>query len=428
MTRSTVTRRTALVAAGGALVAASAAPRAVAQGAPTRLRMSWWGGADRAKRTNEAVAVFVKRNPNVRIDTDSVGWGDYWTRLATQVAGGNAPDLIQMDYRYMFEYARRSALRPLDDLIPDPLAIADFGEANLGTGRVDGKLYGVSMGINSTAMFYDRTAIEGLGLKVPDLSLNWAQFAELAVAITKAANKRGYFGVQDAGYVEPAFEVFVRQRGKPLYDDSGKLGFARDDVAEWFDYWDRLRKAGGAVAGEIQALDKGQPETSVLTTGRAPIVFAHSNQLVAWQGVNKNKLGMSGSPRGERPGQYYKPTMQMSIAAGAANPREAARVISFLSVDPEAGAILEGERGNPPSAAMRGAILGRLDEPSKIQLEYIAAIAERVAPIPPPPPKGAGEIEQLLRRIYEKVSLGQATAPQAASEFHAEAVRTLERA
>jgi multiple sugar transport system substrate-binding protein len=248
------------------------------------------------------------------------------------------------------------------------------------------------------------------------------------VAITKAASKRGYFGVQDAGYVEPAFEVFVRQRGKRLYDDAGKLAFARDDVAEWFDYWDKLRKAGGAVAGEIQALDKGTPELSVMTTGRAAIVFAHSNQLVSWQGLNKNKLGMTGSPRGDRPGQYYKPTMQMSVAAGAANPREAAKVISFLSVDPEAGAILEVERGIPASAAMRSAILSRLDEASRIQLEYISAIGERVGAIPPPPPKGAGEIEQMLRRVYEKVSLGQSTVPQAATEFHAEAGRILERA
>ncbi len=427
MSRS-VSRRGAVAFGAGFAAASVVAPRARGQAAATRLRMSWWGGADRAKRTDEALAVFTRRNPALRIDTDSVGWGDYWTRLATQVAGGNVPDLIQMDYRYIFEYARRNALRPLDDLIPDPLAIADFGETNLGTGKVDGKLYGVPMGLNSTAIFFDRTAIEGFGLKVPDLTTTWAQFAELAVAITKAANKRGYFGVQDAGYVEPAFEAFVRQRGKRLYDDAGKLGFARDDVAEWFDYWDKLRKAGGAVVGEIQALDKSTPETSVMTTGRAAIVFSHSNLLVAWQGVNKNKLGMTAYPRGERPGQYYKPSMLMSVAAGAANPREAARVVSFLMTDPEAGNILQVERGVPPSAGMRRAILARLDDMAKAQVEYISAIAESVSPIPPPPPKGAGEIEQLLRRVYEKVSLGQSTAPQAATEFHVEAGRVLERA
>jgi len=51
-----------------------------------------------------------------------------------------------------------------------------------------------------------------------------------------------------------------------------------------------------------------------------------------------------------------------------------------------------------------------------------------VTPIPPPPPKGAGENEQLLRRVYERISLGQASVPQAATEFHGEAARILERA
>lgn len=418
-------RRHALLStlAAGMLTASGA--RAQTQ---QRLRMTWWGGADRARRTNEAVAAYARRDTSVRIDTDTVGWGDYWTRLATQVAGGNAPDLIQMDYRYIFEYARRGALRPLDEFVPQTLAIADFGAANLDSGKVDGKLYGIAMGLNSTAMFFDRTAIEGLGLKVPDQTTTWAQFAELATEITKKASRRGFFGAQDAGYVEPAFEVWLRQRGKRLYEDSGKLGYARDDVAEWFDFWDKLRKAGGAVAGEIQALDKSTPETSVMTTGRAAMVFSHSNLLVAWQGVNKNKLGMSPFPRGARHGQYYKPSMQMSIAANAANPAAAARVINYLVTDPEAGNILQVERGVPPSARMRGAILSQLDEMAKAQVEFISLIADQVSAIPPPPPKGAGENEQLIRRVYEKVSLGQSTVPAAATEFHTEAARVLERA
>lgn len=420
-----ITRRRTLAAAIATGTLASPIVRAQT---PQRLRMTWWGGADRARRTNEAIAAYTKRNPALRIDTDSVGWNDYWTRLATQVAGGNAPDLIQMDYRYIFEYARRNALKPLDAFMPEPLAIGDFGTANLDSGKVDGKLYGVAMGLNSTAMFYDRTAIEALGFRVPDDTTSWAQFAELAIAITKKANRRGYWGVQDAGYVEPAFEVWLRQRGKRLYDDAGKLGFARDDVAEWFDFWDKLRKAGGSVIGEVQALDKGTPETSVMTTGRAAMVFSHSNLLVAWQGVNKNKLGMAPFPRGEKHGQYYKPSMQMSIAATAANPQEAAKVINFLATDPEAGNILQVERGVPPSARMRGAILAQLDDMAKAQVEFISLIADKVTPIPPPPPKGAGENEQLIRRVYEKISLGQSTVPAAASEFHTEAARVLERA
>ncbi len=74
----------------------------------------------------------------------------YWTRLATQTAGGNAPDLIQMDYRYIFEYARRGTLLDFTPYMGKGLAIDDFGAPNIDSGKVDGKLYGVNLGVNSS--------------------------------------------------------------------------------------------------------------------------------------------------------------------------------------------------------------------------------------------------------------------------------------
>ena len=46
---------------------------------------------------------------------ETYAWNDYWQKLATQAAGRNLPDLIQMDYRFIFEYARRQQLAALDD-------------------------------------------------------------------------------------------------------------------------------------------------------------------------------------------------------------------------------------------------------------------------------------------------------------------------
>ena len=62
--------------------------------------------------------LYSTQNPGVTIDGETLGWDDYWPRLATQTAGRNAPDVIQMDYRYIFEYARRGALLPLDEYQP----------------------------------------------------------------------------------------------------------------------------------------------------------------------------------------------------------------------------------------------------------------------------------------------------------------------
>ena len=425
-----VSRRSTFKLAAG-LAAAAALPQSVwAQAARTRLRMTWWGGTDRAKRTQAALDAYTKINAGTQIDVETIGWGDYWTRLATQVAGGNAPDVIQMDYRYIYEYARRKALRPLDEFMPSPINIADFGQANIDTGKVDGQVFGVSTGVNSNSLFYDKTTFERLKIAPPDHATTWAQFAEKAIAITKAASKRGYFGTMDAGSVEPALEVWVRQRGRQLYDNDGKIAFTRDDIAEWFDYWDKLRRAGGAVAGDLQALYRNTPETDMLTTGRAAITFAHSNQLVAWQAVNQNKLAMTMFPQtqGGKAGQYYKPSMLLSISATTPQPQEAARIINFISTHPDAGAALGVERGVPPSKSMRDRLLAQVDELGKAQIEYISLIASRVGTLPPPPPKGAGEIEQNLRRVAETISVGNAKVPQAADQFMADAKRALERA
>jgi multiple sugar transport system substrate-binding protein len=312
--------------------------------------------------------------------------------------------------------------------MPEPLDLRDFGDANLDLGRVDGRLFGVAMGLNSTAMLYDATVFERLRIPPPAIGQTWAQFAETATAVARGAGRRGYFGTMDGGMHEPGFEVWVRGRGRPLYTEDGRIGFTREDAAEWFEFWDRLRRAGAAPPGDVTALDRQTAETSMLVTNRAAAIFTHSNLLIAHQGLTQNRLGMTSYPRGERPGQYYKPSMLLSLSATAVNPREAARLIGFLSNGVEAGEALGVERGVPPSARRREALATTVPEGDRVQIAYIADVAPVIGALPPPPPRGAGEIEQLIRRVNERVAFGQLRPAQAGEEFTAEAGRVLARA
>ena len=142
MAANTLGRRT-LLGTGAALLAA----RAQAQ-ATTRLRLYWWGGVERAERTNKTAELYMKSHPTITVAGETVGWGDYWTRLATQAAGRNMADVLQMDYGYIFEYARRGALLPLDAFVSKELDLSGFDAASIDGGKVDGKIYGVSLGLN----------------------------------------------------------------------------------------------------------------------------------------------------------------------------------------------------------------------------------------------------------------------------------------
>lgn len=92
------------------------------------LQFAWWGSTERHNKTQAALRAFQKEHPGIKVTTQFSGWDGYWEKLATQTAGGNAPDVIQIDYSYIGEYARRGSLLALDSLSGDVLDLSEFDE------------------------------------------------------------------------------------------------------------------------------------------------------------------------------------------------------------------------------------------------------------------------------------------------------------
>jgi multiple sugar transport system substrate-binding protein len=424
--------RRKVLAGGAALMSASTlglgAGRAFAQ--ENRLRLMWWGSQPRSDRTFAVSDLFMQTHDGVSIDGESIGWDDYWPRLATQVAGRNAPDVIQMDYRYIFEYARRGALAPLEGFVPDTLNVSDFDDATVDGGSVDGSLYGVSLGANSSAMMVNAAVFEELGIEIPGNDLTFDQLKEIGDEITANSGRSGFHGLSDGSGVEPFFENFVRQRGKALYTEDGQLAFDVEDTREWFALWAAMRESGACVPADVQALDQRQIETGMVSLGHAAVSYAHSNQLVGYQAINEDPIVMHPYPRiaeGVGGGHYRKPSMFFSVSAQSANPELAAEYISFFVNNPEAAAILDVERGVPESAAVRDALAPQLDESGRAAVEYISELGDLAGALPPPPPLGAGEIDVTLVRVSQEVAFGQHTPESGAEAFVAEAQSILAR-
>ena len=409
------TRRQIVASAGASMALGLGSSLSLAQTA-AKLRCFWWG--------NPALLDVYSKKSGTQIAAESAGWGDYWTKLATQTAGGNAPDLIQMDYRYLFEYARRQTLLPLDKLLP----LTDFSANDRNGGKVDGKLYGVNLGSNSKAMVYDTAMLEKVGVKTMNPNWTWADFAKITAEISKV-NPGKYWGSSDNSRWEQGFEQWLNQQGKSLYNADGQASFTKDDTAAWFDLWDKLRKAGSIPPADVGASNTAKVEEYELTRGLAAMSFVNSNQIVAFQALNKNALAISPFPREKAgtSGHYIKPSQMMSISSKSKSPEEAAKIISFMVQAPEGVKILGIERGVPCSTAARATLLPDLDALGKMQIDYVASVGKTAVPLPPPPPKGAGEIENLLRRVADSVAFGKTSIADGAAQFHAETIRVLAR-
>lgn len=396
--------------------------------AETRMRFFWWGNPDRNKRTYEVVELYGKKVPGVAIDPETIGWDDYWPKMATQASGRNMADVVQMDYRYLFEYARRNQLEPLDDYIGKGLDLSAFNATFLESGKVDGKLYAVPWTQNSATCYCDGTTLSALGIPLPEPSWTWDDLKRVAGEVKKAG-KPDFWGVSDKGRWEPMLEFFMRQRGKALYDEGGQLAFTEEDVADYFGLWEGFRKDGLATPADLTAQDSTLQQMP-LTLGKSAIDFAHSNQIVALQGLNKNELQMAMLPNlpGGKPGQYLKPSMLISIARTSKTKPEAVAFTQFLAANWDAAQILRVERGVPGDEKIRDELIPIVNPIEKKMLTYLGVASKNVGPLPPAPPKGAGEVDKMLQRTYPEMAFGRISVKDGAAQFYRDAQNILRRA
>ncbi|TDD66631.1 carbohydrate ABC transporter substrate-binding protein [Jiangella aurantiaca] len=385
------------------------------------LHFTWWGNADRAELTEQAIDLFEEEHPGITIETSFSEFDAYWERMATQIAGGSAPDILQMDYRYVREYAERNVLREFGDDDVDTSAMAP---GLLSAGEIDGVSYAIPMSQNTQALLYDPAAWAAAGEQAPGPDWTWA---DLEAGGRVVAEATGISAISDFGQIEDWFEVWLRQRGKTLYTDDGELGYTAEDVAEYWTFTNGLREAGIVTPADETATMDGSQANSPLAKQTSAAEFNYDSGLTAesWE-IYGRELALAPFPSdsGEL-GQYAKPSMLICISQRSEHPEEAAQFIDFLLNDPEVGELLGTSRGMPANADIREAVGGALTGPPQLAFEFEQAVLPELADAPPPPPRGAGSVKAAFQRIYDDVIFGSTTPEEAAERFMSEAEQAL---
>ena len=138
------------------------------------------------------VEVFEEKNPDIKVDVQLTGYDDYFTKLATTVGGGNAPDVFEMNMENFLVYMLRGACADLTGLV-DP---ASYSEGTLSAVSSDGKLYAVPMSFSTCVLFYNKALFDQAGLEYPDDTWTWTE-------AQAAAEKIRALGDDIWGYYQP---------------------------------------------------------------------------------------------------------------------------------------------------------------------------------------------------------------------------------
>ncbi|NHI15869.1 ABC transporter substrate-binding protein [Microbacterium excoecariae] len=164
---------------------------------------------------------FEADNPGVTVELVNVGTGiDSYTALQNAItAGQGLPDLVQIEYYALPQFALQESLTDLTEFG------ADEYDGAFATGPWDSvhsgeQIVGLPMDSGPMALFYNKTVFDEYGVEVP---ATWEEFAE-AAAQFQEANPDVYIGNEssDAGF---AASMMWQAGGTPWTVDGTNVSF-----------------------------------------------------------------------------------------------------------------------------------------------------------------------------------------------------------
>ncbi|MFJ8752929.1 ABC transporter substrate-binding protein [Streptomyces sp. NPDC102441] len=430
-------RRAVLAAAGvglGTALTASLTACSAESGGDSEgitLTFSWWGNDDRASRTVKAVRLFEKEHPGVTVRTSNGDFGSYMQKLATQAAGGGIPDVAQLDYRQISQYAGGGALLPLGEAIRDRTIRTSRMDAEfVATGTYEGKQYALPAGRGITGYAYDSAVYRKAGIATPRPDRTWEEWAEanrrIAALGMKSPDGRPVAGTNDGGVNEDVFETWLRSRGGKLYASQTELGFTEDDLTEFWELCDGLRREGAAAAAK-DTVQATTTETSPIGRGLATSDYTWDAPFPGYTDLLGEDIRFGPTPSTDgRQGSYFKPSMLFGVGSGTEHPKEAAQLVDFLLNDQRAGDILGFTRSTPPNRVVASRVAKTL-KGSELEIYRYSQEMEKYgldAP-PPAPPRGDVAIQTAFKHQYQRVAYDLATPRESARELIDEANREL---
>jgi multiple sugar transport system substrate-binding protein len=391
------------------------------QGSASTIRWAYWGSEGRVKISQEAINIYEQQNPGVKVNPEPAGGtGDHFTKVDTQLAGGQGPDIIQMGGN-LPDYVKKGVLLDLVPYVGKQLNTSTIDASAIESGTIDGKLYGVSTGVTMPALLINKTLIQEVGVPLPKVSMTYAEFHDYLVQL-KAKLPRGVYPMQDIGALSSnstPFGYWSRYNGTPLYDDVTNVTYVKPaDAQKYLELWKDYRDNGLVPpAAEAAAYAETSADTSALIARKVAITYVWTNGLAGYQQATKDDLDLIEFPGAEAtkalwpaPSQFY------TVNKDSKNIEEAVKFINFLVNSPDAAKVLGNDRGAPASSTARTGAASTATDADKKILGYLSAAgphsSKETAHVP-----NDTELNSTLFLIYQGVAFGQKTPAQGGQEI-----------
>jgi len=190
----------------------------------TVIKYMRWADPSELKSTKELMDIFMKENPDIKVEFTTESWGGYWDKLQTQIAAGVGPDVFLIGAYFINDFYNKGIILNLQPFIDrDKIDLNDFFSPPLQLYTFNGNLYGLPRDINSIVLYYNKDIFDREGLAYPNNNWTWDDLVKIGKILTKDLNGDGridQWGFMTSSVYEVCWGNFVLQNGGSLLNPS----------------------------------------------------------------------------------------------------------------------------------------------------------------------------------------------------------------
>jgi multiple sugar transport system substrate-binding protein len=209
---------------------------------PVTLKLSVWGSDLDSQVYQKRLDLFTAQNPNIKVELVYIP-SDYSQKVQTMIAGGTAPDIIQLA-EDVHSYSSKGQIIALNDYVSkNGLDLkARYGSTGGLTGAysMGGKLYAMPDRGGALILYYNKDMFDKAGLSYPTKDWTWKEFLDAAQKLTlRDGDTVTQYGWAAGGWW-PWWMSFIYMNSGAVLDANGKPVINSPEAVEAMQFYNDL--------------------------------------------------------------------------------------------------------------------------------------------------------------------------------------------
>lgn len=267
------------------------------------IQWDMWGSSDDdLKWLSNTIKIVKQKVPEVSVDLQSTAWGDYWTKLTTNLSSGNVPCILGINSTKLDTYAAAYSPITKEDLKTAGIELSAYKPGILDMFKYDGKQLGIPFDVATMLVYYNKDAFKKAGIADPKVDWNFAEFEQAAKAVTTNGGMKG-FAVSPAEFQVLALPIDKAGR-QPISKDS-KIEITNPEFVSAMTWYSELVTKQKVADPVGSASDTGWGENQFSSGNAAMAVDGSWNAVSYIKGSSeanapKFETGFLPLPKGEK--------------------------------------------------------------------------------------------------------------------------------